>query len=246
MTDAALSLPELVAAGLVDAGWAEALAPVADDLAALGDFLRAETAAGRGYLPAGENVLRAFRAPLVRREGAHRRTGPVPDAGASDRPVLRRRSARAPDSAKPRQHLHRAARRPRRRRPRSTATSSAWSDAGVLLLNRVLTVRPGESGSHRGIGWERVTDCAISALVARDRPLVAILWGRDAASLMPLLAARRSSNRRTRARSRLAVDSSARSRSVGRTPCSREQGAEPVDWTLSRCCREEPAVPTLF
>jgi uracil-DNA glycosylase len=49
---------------LVDPGWARVLEPVAGQVAAMGDFLRAETAAGRRYLPAGENVLRAFRAPF--------------------------------------------------------------------------------------------------------------------------------------------------------------------------------------
>jgi len=48
-------------------------------------------------------------------------------------------------------------------------------------------VRPGAPASHRGKGWERVTDQAIRALVARGRPLVAILWGRDAQSLKPEL-----------------------------------------------------------
>jgi uracil-DNA glycosylase len=59
----------------------------------------------------------------------------------------------------------------------------------VLLLNRVLTVRPGTPASHRGKGWEAVTECAIRALVARSQPMVAILWGRDASTLKPLLAA---------------------------------------------------------
>ncbi|HEY4153582.1 MAG TPA: uracil-DNA glycosylase, partial [Pseudolysinimonas sp.] len=52
-------------AELVDPGWAEALEPVAPQIAAMGDFLRAEVAAGRRYLPAGSNVLRAFSAPLA-------------------------------------------------------------------------------------------------------------------------------------------------------------------------------------
>ena len=63
----------------------------------------------------------------------------------------------------------------------------------MLLLNRVLTVQPGKPGSHRGKGWEEVTDQAIRALAARKTgqkttPLVAILWGRDARTLVPLLA----------------------------------------------------------
>ena len=62
-----------------------------------------------------------------------------------------------------------------------------WAQQGVMLLNRVLTVSPNEAGSHRGRGWEEVTDCAISALVQRDSPLVAILWGKQAQSLRPAL-----------------------------------------------------------
>ena len=64
---------------------------------------------------------------------------------------------------------------------------TAWSDQGVLLLNRVLTVEPGRPASHRGKGWEPITEAAIRALVARGGPLVAILWGKDAQTLRPLL-----------------------------------------------------------
>jgi uracil-DNA glycosylase len=70
----------------------------------------------------------------------------------------------------------------------ATGDLSPWARHGVLLLNRVLTVAPGRPGSHRGKGWEAVTDQAIRALVARGTPLVAVLWGRDAQSLQPLLA----------------------------------------------------------
>ena len=50
---------------IVDPGWAAALQPVAGQIRAMGDFLRAEVAAGRGYLPAGDRVLRAFQQPLA-------------------------------------------------------------------------------------------------------------------------------------------------------------------------------------
>src|SRR6516165_2725014 len=50
---------------IIDPGWAQALEPVAGQIAAMGDFLRAELAAGRRYLPAGQNVLRAFTQPLA-------------------------------------------------------------------------------------------------------------------------------------------------------------------------------------
>src|SRR5690606_24040346 len=64
---------------------------------------------------------------------------------------------------------------------------SRWSDQGVLLLHRLRTVRPGAPASHRGWGWEKVAELAIQALVARQSPLVAVLWGKDAAGLRPLL-----------------------------------------------------------
>ncbi len=64
-----------------------------------------------------------------------------------------------------------------------TGDLTPWAQRGVLLLNRVLTVRPGTPASHRGKGWEEVTECAIRALVARRRPMVAVLWGRDASTL---------------------------------------------------------------
>src|SRR5699024_5080625 len=50
---------------LLDPGWARALAPVADQIGAMGDFLRAELAAGRDYLPAGDEVLQAFTRPFA-------------------------------------------------------------------------------------------------------------------------------------------------------------------------------------
>ena len=69
----------------------------------------------------------------------------------------------------------------------ATGDLSPWAERGVMLLNRALTVQPGKPGSHRGKGWEEVTDQAIRALAERGGPLVAILWGRDARSLAPLL-----------------------------------------------------------
>jgi uracil-DNA glycosylase len=107
-----------------------------------------------------------------------------------------------------------------------------WADQGVMLLNRVLTVRPGEPGSHRGKGWELVTEAAIKALVARGGPLVAILWGRDAASLKPWL------GQVPCVESAHPSPLSAYRGFFGSRPFSRvnallqERGAEPVDWRL--------------
>jgi uracil-DNA glycosylase len=77
--------------------------------------------------------------------------------------------------------------------PRIHGDLSGWADQGVLLLNRVLSVRAGEAGSHRNKGWEDITAAAIGALANRSTasgarmPLVAILWGKDAETVRPLL-----------------------------------------------------------
>ncbi|HAQ60088.1 MAG TPA: uracil-DNA glycosylase [Microbacterium sp.] len=182
----ARSLGQLAADGLIDAGWARALAPVGSDIAALGERLRAEVAAGRGYLPAGHRVLRAFRRPLQDVKVLIVGQDPYPTPGhpiglsfaveAGVRPVPRSLAniytELGSDLGIP---------------PAPHGDLSAWADQGVMLLNRVLTVMPGASGSHRGWGWEKVTEHAIRTLAARDQPLVAILWGRDAAQLRPLL-----------------------------------------------------------
>jgi uracil-DNA glycosylase len=180
------TLAELAADGSMDPGWADALEPVADRIAAMGDFLRAEVAAGRPYLPAGDAVLRAFRAPLADVRVLIVGQDPYPTPGhpiglsfAVDRHVRP-----LPRSL---QNIYRELRDDLGQLPPPHGDLSAWSDHGVMLLNRVLTVRPGEPASHRGKGWEAVTEHAIRSLVARGRPFVSILWGRDAATLTPLL-----------------------------------------------------------
>lgn len=172
---------------LVHPSWAPALAPVADDVARIGARLREESAAGHRWAPAGDRILRAFDQPLDAVRVLIVGQDPYPTAGhavglsfsvsAQTRPLPRslknilRELTTDLGVARP-----------------SSGDLSPWVDQGVLLLNRVLTVRVGEPGSHRGIGWEAVTSAAIDALVARPgAPLVAILWGRDAQSLVPAL-----------------------------------------------------------
>lgn len=170
----------------IDPGWEPALRPVADAIAAMGDFLRAEIAAGRSYLPAGKNVLRAFTQPFERVRVLIVGQDPYPTPG---HPVGLSFSVAPEVSPIPRSlaNIYRelvddtGVARPR------TGDLTPWSDRGVLLLNRCLTVQPGKPASHRGKGWEDVTDAAIRALAARPTPLVSILWGRDARSLRPLL-----------------------------------------------------------
>lgn len=173
-------------AELVDPGWAAALEPVAGRIAAMGEFLRAEVAAGRRYLPEGRNVLRAFAAPLERVRVLIVGQDPYPTPG---HPIglsfaVERHVRPIPRSL---QNIYRELQTDLGVPPAEHGDLTAWADQGVLLLNRVLTVQAGVSGSHRGKGWEEVTEHAIRTLVARDSPLVAILWGRDAGTLRPLL-----------------------------------------------------------
>jgi uracil-DNA glycosylase len=182
----ARTLAELADDGLIDPGWADALAPAQQTITALGERLRDEQAAGRGYLPAGDHVLRAFERPLSGVKVLITGQDPYPTPGhpiglsfAVDRDVRPLPRSLGNIYAELESDLGIP--------PAPHGDLTAWSDQGVLLLNRVLTVRPGEAGSHRRWGWEQVTELAIRALVARDRPLVAILWGKDAANLQPLL-----------------------------------------------------------
>ncbi|WP_403020303.1 uracil-DNA glycosylase [Salinibacterium sp. GXW1014] len=172
---------------LVDEGWAQALEPVASDIATLGERLRQEVAEGRGYLPAGENVLRAFRTPLdaVRVVIVGQDPYPTPGHSIGLAFAVERHVRPLPRSLV---NIYRELGHDLGIPPASHGDLSAWADRGVLLLNRVLTVRPGESGSHKGWGWERVTDAALRALAQRGGPLVAILWGRQAEAAAPLLA----------------------------------------------------------
>ena len=182
----ARSLAELSEAGLIDAGWARALEPVAPDIAALGERLRAEVAAGRRYLPTGDHVLRAFQRPLAQVKVLIVGQDPYPTPG---HPIGLSFAVEKHVRPLPRslsniyQELNADLGIP----PAPHGDLSAWSDQGVMLLNRVLTVAPGAPASHRGWGWEKVTEHAIRELVARGGALVAILWGRDAANLRPLL-----------------------------------------------------------
>src|SRR5687767_12608693 len=180
------ALAGLVERGLVAPDWAEALAPVDQRIEAMGRFLRAELAAGRSYLPAGEHVLRAFRRPLAEVRVLVVGQDPYPTPGhpiglsfavdAHVRPVPRSLA-----------NIYRELATDVGVVPPPHGDLTAWADQGVMLLNRVLTVRPGEAASHRGRGWEEVTECAIHALAGRGGPLAAILWGRDAQSLKPML-----------------------------------------------------------
>lgn len=226
------TLPELADAGLIDASWADALAPVADDLARMGELLRAEVADGRGYLPAGDRVLRAFQQPLgdIRVLIVGQDPYPTPGHPIGLSFAVERHVRPIPRSLA---NIYRELADDLGLEPPGHGDLGAWNRQGVMLLNRVLTVRPGESGAHRGKGWERVTDHAIRALVAREEPLVAILWGRDAQSLEPLL------GDTPRIVSAHPSPLSASRGFFGSRPFSRAnalleaRGGRPVDWSLA-------------
>ncbi|GIH25706.1 uracil-DNA glycosylase [Acrocarpospora phusangensis] len=219
-------LPEIM-----EAGWAKALEPVAGRITAMGDFLRQEISEGRQYLPAGSNVLRAFQQPLADVRVLIVGQDPYPTPGhpiglsfsvaADVRPLpgsLRNIFTEyTADLGLP---------------APSNGDLTPWTEQGVLLLNRVLTVMPGKPASHRGKGWEEVTEQAIHALVERGGPLVAILWGRDARNLRPMLGPVPCIE------SAHPSPLSARSGFFGSRPFSRanalltEQGGSPVEWKL--------------
>ncbi len=216
---------------IVEPGWAKALEPVTGQVAAMGDFLRGELAAGRTYLPAGPAVLRAFQQPfadvrvLIVGQDPYPTPGHAVGLSFSVAPQVRP----IPGSLI---NIYREYGQDLGHPPPSNGDLTPWTGQGVLLLNRALTTAPGKPAAHRGKGWEEVTEQAIRALVARGTPLVSILWGRDARNLRPLLG------------SLPAIESahpspmSADRGFFGSRPFSRandllvQQGAQPVDWRL--------------
>jgi uracil-DNA glycosylase len=225
------ALAGLVEKGLVAPDWASELEPVDERIAAMGQFLRAEVAAGRTYLPAGDHIFRAFQRPLKDVRVLIVGQDPYPTPGhpiglsfavdAHVRPL--------PPSLR---NIYRELGTDLGLTMPDHGDLTAWADRGVMLLNRVLTVRPNDSNSHRGRGWEEVTSCAIDALAQRGGPLAAILWGRDAQSLKaqlgpvpwvesvhpsPLSAARGFFGSRPFSRANRLLE---------------EQGGTPIDWSL--------------
>lgn len=212
--------------------WAEALRPVEDRLHEIGGFLREEVRAGRGYLPVGEAVLRAFTRPMSEVRVLIVGQDPYPTPG---HPIglsfaVERHVRPLPRSLT---NIYKELESDLGIAPAAHGDLSSWQDQGVLLLNRVLTVAPGAPASHRRRGWEEITEHAIRALVSRGGPLAAILWGRDAQSLIPLL------GEVPHVASPHPSPLSASRGFFGSRPFSRvntlleSQGAGPVDWRIT-------------
>src|SRR6188472_1683236 len=225
------ALAGLVERGLVAPDWAEALAPVDGTIARMGEFLRAEIQAGRRYLPHGDQVFRAFSRPMADVRVLVVGQDPYPTPG---HPVGLSFSV-APDVrplTKSLVNIYKELVDDVGCEPPTNGDLTPWSDQGVMLLNRCLTVRPGAPASHRGRGWEQVTERAIEVLAARGGPLAAVLWGRDAQGLKPML------GQVPWVESAHPSPLSASRGFFGSRPFSRvnalleKQGGTPVDWRL--------------
>ncbi|MBC7640392.1 MAG: uracil-DNA glycosylase [Rhodoferax sp.] len=215
---------------VVDPGWAQALAPVRLRIGSLG---RALAARPEGYLPAPEHVLRAFSRPLREVRVLVVGQDPYPTPGHAVGLAFSVAPGVRPLPRSLANVLTELTSDVGAERPLD-GDLTPWADQGVLLLNRVLTVAPGKAGGHRGLGWEQVTDLGVQALVDRGGPLVAVLWGRDAQSLRPLL------GDVPVIASPHPSPLSARRGFFGSRPFSgvnallAQQGAAPIDWTLAR------------
>ncbi|MFB2573089.1 uracil-DNA glycosylase [Micrococcus sp. IITD107] len=220
----------------LDPGWDAALAAQTEDLDVVGKDLVRRRAAGEHILPAPEHVLRSFRQPFDQVKVLVLGQDPYPTPGhpiglsfAVDRDV--RPLPRSLVNIY--QELSTDLGIP----PASHGDLTAWTEQGVLMLNRVLTVRAGAAASHRGIGWEQITQTAVEALAARGTPLVAILWGNDARKMAPVL---RQGGATAIIESPHPSPLSAHRGFFGSRPFSRtnelleQLGADPVDWRVER------------
>ena len=178
-----VSLPPLTE--VIDPGWARALEPVEGTIRALGQELRKESASGTPFLPGGSSILKAFTYPFDQVRVLLVGQDPYPTVGhAMGLAFSVSPQTRIPASLR---NIFAELETDLGCPTPATGDLRPWARQGVCLLNRVLTVSPGLPTSHRNRGWEKVTDQAIRALVARDKPLVAVLWGRQAQTLAPLL-----------------------------------------------------------
>ena len=236
---AGLPLEELVAPD-----WAEALAGVEAELRSVLSFLAGEVAEGHRVLPSPSNVLRAFRQPLadVRVLIVGQDPYPTPGHAVGLAFSVDGRTRPIPRSLA---NIYKELEADLGLPARVHGDLGAWAGQGVLLLNRVLSVREGAAGSHRGRGWETITTAAVTAVAGRRSaeggrlPLVAVLWGKDAEGMRPLLG-----DTPVVASVHPSPLSAARG-FFGSRPFSRanalleEQGAGAVDWEL-------PALPAAY
>lgn len=221
----------------MDPGWAQALQPVEPQIRHMGRILRDRIEHGERIAPASKNILRAFTIPfdsikvLIVGQDPYPTPGYAVGLSFSVAPNVRPLPKSLINIYKElADDLHIA--------PPINGDLTPWTHRGVELLNRCLTVQIGRPNSHQNLGWEAVTDCAVKALNARTdengrpKPLVAILWGRNAQTLEPLL------TNATIIKSPHPSPLSASRGFFGSHPFSRanaaleSMGAQPIDWSL--------------
>ncbi|HEY8294967.1 MAG TPA: uracil-DNA glycosylase [Micrococcaceae bacterium] len=171
----------------MDPGWARVLEPVERQLKAMGAFLRGADDGGvPGFLPEPSRILRALERPFedVRVLIAGQDPYPTPGHSVGLAFAVDPKVRPLPRSLA---NIYQELQSDLRLAPVAHGDLTPWTDQGVLLLNRVLTVAPGVSGSHHRKGWEEITEAAVRALVARGTPLVSVLWGNNARKLLPVL-----------------------------------------------------------
>lgn len=222
---------------LMDPDWAEALAEVEPQIRKMGVFLREQIAQGHHILPESHNILRAFNIPLKSIKVLIVGQDPYPTPG---HPVGLSFCASPEVRPLPKSliNIYKELVSDLGVQTPKSGDLTPWTKQGVMLLNRCLTVEAGNANSHQGKGWEIVTDAAIRALNSRTDengkplPLVAILWGRNAQSLAPLL------TNAVIIRSPHPSPLSAMRGFFGSRPFSRannvliEMGASPIEWSL--------------
>lgn len=177
------SVKGLVARGEVDESWADALTRVEPTLLSIAVQLSSDP-----FLPAAPQVFRALRTPLSQVRVLLLGQDPYPTPGYamglafSVSPDVRP----VPGSLR---NIFRELADDLGAEAPATGDLSPWVTQGVLLLNRTLTVSPGDPMSHRKLSWSAVIDSVIEQLVDRAEPLVAMVWGREAQSAVEPLRA---------------------------------------------------------
>lgn len=227
----AKSLQQLIASGEIAPDWEEALAPVEGELAELLALLDERASAGETILPTRADLFASLRQPLAGVRAVILGQDPYPTPG---HPIglsfaVSPRVKPLPGSLR---NIFQELQQDIGAPPPATGDLTPWTEQGVLLLNRVLTVSAGKAGSHRGLGWEQITSQLLRAVGDRDQPLAGILWGNDARAAAPLLDEWRcviSTHPSPLAAHRGFFGSRPFSRA---NELLREQGADPINWAL--------------
>jgi uracil-DNA glycosylase len=165
--------------------WAEKMRDLSPQIDQIGQFLLQEKQQGRTFLPAVNNIFRAFTLPLKDVKVLIIGQDPYPTPG---HPVglsfsVDPKVSRLPASLR---NIFQEMSTDLGCPIPTSGDLSPWVNQGVMLLNRVLTVGAGKPNSHQNIGWKPITQRAVELLNARQQPLVCILWGRGAQELAPL------------------------------------------------------------